>query len=102
MTDPVSTCPNQTALDVALIASSKEAIERSRELLIETRPLLNPYSAEHCTVNSVSITEVCGEWHVLVQEDGKESARTFVTEQYALNYAEGQRLRLHFNKVMRI
>ncbi|QND60581.1 hypothetical protein [Mesorhizobium huakuii] len=50
----------------------------------------------------VEVVEACGEWFVRVVEDGKEYSRSFELESYALAFAEGQRMRLHLDKVVRL
>jgi hypothetical protein len=50
----------------------------------------------------VEIIEVCGEWFVRVIEGGQEQSRSFELESFALAFAEGQRLRLHLDKIERL
>lgn len=50
----------------------------------------------------VEVIEACGEWFVRVVEDGNEDCRSFEIEVYALAFAEGQRIRLHLDKVVRL
>ncbi len=50
----------------------------------------------------ILISEASGEWLVAVREDGMEDVRSFVREDYALSYAEGQKMRLRLAKVDRI
>jgi hypothetical protein len=50
----------------------------------------------------VEVVEAIGEWFVRVVEDGKEQSRSFELESYALAFAEGQRIRLHLDKVVRL
>ena len=50
----------------------------------------------------IEVIEACGEWFVRVVEDGKEDSRSFELEAYALAFAEGQRIRLHLDRVVRL
>lgn len=50
----------------------------------------------------VEVVEAIGEWFVRVIEDGNEQSRSFELESYALAFAEGQRIRLHLDKVVRL
>jgi hypothetical protein len=50
----------------------------------------------------VEIIEVCGEWFVHVIKDGQEQSRSFELESFALAFAEGQRLRLQLDKIVRL
>ena len=52
--------------------------------------------------NLVEVVEAMGEWFVRVVEDGKEQSRSFELESYALSFAEGQRLRLHLDRFVRL
>ena len=52
--------------------------------------------------NAVEIVEACGEWFVHVVEHGKETSTSFELEAFALAYAEGQRIRLGLDKVVRV
>ncbi len=54
------------------------------------------------TPSEVSISETLGQWLVAVREHGLEDVRSFVREDYALSYAEGQKLRLGLAKVDRV
>ncbi|UCI28221.1 hypothetical protein [Mesorhizobium sp. B2-8-5] len=49
----------------------------------------------------VELAEVSGEWLVRVIENDQELTRSFELEEYALSYAEGQRMRLGLNNVTR-
>ncbi|PBC09380.1 hypothetical protein [Mesorhizobium sp. WSM3859] len=64
------------------------------------------HAAERITnVNgkNVIVVQAGDEWHVMVEEPGVASkVRTFNTEAYAASYAEGQRIRLHLDKVVHI
>ncbi|TRC78493.1 hypothetical protein FJV80_24430 [Mesorhizobium sp. WSM4310] len=42
----------------------------------------------------VEVAEVSGEWLVRVTENDQELTRSFDVEEYALSFAEGQRIRL--------
>jgi hypothetical protein len=44
--------------------------------------------------NEVRIEHLNGEWAVFVVEDGKTTERRFEQEEWALNFADGQRARL--------
>lgn len=51
----------------------------------------------------VTLSEISDEWHVAVREgEDQPSVLAFTTEEFALNYAEGQRLRLGLEKVVRL
>ena len=51
----------------------------------------------------VEVVEACGEWHVRVADgDDREKTLTLELEPIALAYAEGQRMRLGLDKVMRL
>ncbi|ESY34457.1 hypothetical protein X748_19765 [Mesorhizobium sp. LNJC386A00] len=43
-----------------------------------------------------------GEWSVPVAKEDQEITRSFVIEPFALSYAEGQRIRLHLDKFVRL
>ena len=45
--------------------------------------------------DAVSIEHIDGQWAVQVLEAGKVTQRLFETEEYARNFAAGQRLRLN-------
>ncbi|KRB26837.1 MULTISPECIES: hypothetical protein [Mesorhizobium] len=51
---------------------------------------------------AVEVVEACGEWFVRVIEADQEITRSFELESFALAFAEGQRLRLGLDKVVRI
>jgi hypothetical protein len=92
----------QAEADEKLLAASRETIQRSRQLLIETKPQTPPHRMHH-PHNVVSLIEVCDEWHVIVDEEGKELVtRSFEQESHAWAYAEGQRLRLGVDEVIRL
>jgi hypothetical protein len=44
--------------------------------------------------NDVRLEKLNGEWTVFVFQDGKTTQQTFETEQFARNFAAGQRMRL--------
>ena len=50
----------------------------------------------------VEVGEVCGEWFVRVVEEDQELTRSFEMESFALAFAEGQRIRLHLDKIVRL
>jgi hypothetical protein len=50
----------------------------------------------------VEVIEACGEWFVRVVEEGHEVTRSFELESFALAFAEGQRLRLHLDRIVRL
>ncbi|PZV36316.1 hypothetical protein [Mesorhizobium kowhaii] len=50
----------------------------------------------------VEVVEACGEWFVRVVEDGQELSQSFELESYALAFAEGLRLRLHLDNLVRL
>ncbi|ESY99194.1 MULTISPECIES: hypothetical protein [unclassified Mesorhizobium] len=53
-------------------------------------------------VPCVEVTETCGEWFVRVVENDQEITRSFELESFALSFAEGQRIRLHLDKIVRL
>ncbi|ESX49051.1 hypothetical protein X762_12450 [Mesorhizobium sp. LSHC426A00] len=50
----------------------------------------------------MEVVEACGEWSVRVAEEDQEITRSFVIESFALSFAEGQRIRLHLDKFVRL
>ena len=50
----------------------------------------------------VEVVEACGEWLVRVVEEDQEMTRSFDLESFALSFAEGQRIRLHLDKIARL
>ncbi|WP_246681136.1 hypothetical protein [Mesorhizobium sp. B2-3-15] len=50
----------------------------------------------------IEVFEACGEWFVRVLEKDRELTRSFILESFALSYAEGQRIRLRLDRVVRI
>ena len=50
----------------------------------------------------VEVVEAYGEWHVRVVEGDRQKTLTFEVEAYALAFAEGQRLRLGLNEIVRL
>ncbi|MGX7873700.1 hypothetical protein ACVDG5_013880 [Mesorhizobium sp. ORM6] len=50
----------------------------------------------------VEVVEACGEWFVHVVEEGQQKTLSFELEAFAMSYAEGQRIRLGLDKVMRV
>ncbi|MER9209178.1 hypothetical protein [Mesorhizobium sp. M0771] len=46
----------------------------------------------------IEVVEACGEWSVRVAEEDQEITRSFVLE----SFAEGQRIRLHLDKFVRL
>ena len=54
------------------------------------------------TQTAVEVIEAMGEWLVRVVEDDQELTRSFELESYAMAFAEGQRLRLHLDKFVRL
>lgn len=50
----------------------------------------------------IEIFEALGEWCVRVTENGEERVSSFVLESYAEAFAEGQRMRLGLDRVMRL
>ncbi|MER9504767.1 hypothetical protein [Mesorhizobium sp. M0579] len=51
----------------------------------------------------VEVVEACGEWFVrVVEQDYQELTRSFELESFALSFAEGQRIRLHLDKFVRL
>ena len=49
--------------------------------------------------HEVSITERDGEWHVVVRDGDGEHAQSFGRHEFALSYADGQRIRLGIEEV---
>ena len=50
----------------------------------------------------IEVVEACGEWFVRVVEEDQELTRSFDLESFALSFAEGQRIRLHLDKIVRL
>ncbi|MCA0050386.1 hypothetical protein LB577_26105 [Mesorhizobium sp. B283B1A] len=50
----------------------------------------------------VQVAEASGEWSVRVVEEDQELTRSFELESFALNFAEGQRIRLHLDRIVRV
>ncbi len=50
----------------------------------------------------IEVVEACGEWFVRVVEEDQEMTRSFDMESFALSFAEGQRIRLHLDKIVRL
>ena len=50
----------------------------------------------------IEVVEACGEWFVRVVEEDQELTRSFDLESFALSFAEGPRIRLHLNKIVRL
>ena len=50
----------------------------------------------------VEVVEDCGEWFVRVVDGDEELTRSFELESFALAFAEGQRIRLHLDKIVRL
>ena len=50
----------------------------------------------------IEVLEACGEWLVRVVEEDQELTRSFDLESFALSFAEGQRIRLHLDKIVRL
>ncbi|ESY74485.1 hypothetical protein X740_31785 [Mesorhizobium sp. LNHC221B00] len=48
------------------------------------------------------MVEACGEWQVHVVEDGQEKSLSFDLRAFAVAFAEGQRIRLHLDKIVRL
>lgn len=101
ISDPEYPRTRQAESDRKLLALSKESIEHSRQLLIETEPQTNPHRII-AKRNSISVFQACDEWHVIVDEDGQELVTcSFEEEQHAVIYAEGERLRLALGSIAR-
>jgi hypothetical protein len=58
--------------------------------------------SNEANLNAVEVVEACGEWVVHVIENGNETIMDFELETYALSYAEGQRIRLGIEKIVRL
>ena len=50
----------------------------------------------------IEVVKACGEWFVRVVEEDQELTRSFDLESFALSFAEGQRIRLHLDKIVRL
>ena len=50
----------------------------------------------------VEVAEAYGEWFVRVVEEHQELTRSFELESSALAFAEGQRIRLRLEKIVRL
>ena len=50
----------------------------------------------------IEMLECTGEWYVRVVEQGHETVKTFDLEFFAISYAEGQRIRLGLEEVVRL
>ncbi|ESX26543.1 hypothetical protein [Mesorhizobium sp. LSJC264A00] len=50
----------------------------------------------------VEVVGASAEWVVRIIETDQEITRSFGLESFALSFAEGQRLRLHLDKVVRL
>jgi hypothetical protein len=50
----------------------------------------------------IEIEECAGEWFVRVVEHGRETVRNFDLESFAISYAEGERIRLGLEEVVRL
>ncbi|MER8722603.1 hypothetical protein NKH64_30490 [Mesorhizobium sp. M0999] len=50
----------------------------------------------------VEVVGASGEWVVRIFETDQEITRSFGLESFALSFAEGQRIRLHLDKVERL
>lgn len=100
--DPEIPRPRQSNHDRNLLVQTRAAINRSRQLLTDTEPERDPHRIQ-LDRNSVSMTQVDDEWHVLVEQFGHHLiTRSFRDERHAENYAEGQRVRLGLQTVTRI
>lgn len=51
-------------------------------------------SVHPTTPKEVSVTNIDGEWHVAVREGEEEHVQSFRRHEFALSYADGQRIRL--------
>lgn len=71
--DPQIPRPRQTEHDRNVLAVARACIERSRQLLIETEPQRDPHRVQ-LDRNSVSMTQVDDDWHVLVEQVGQHLA----------------------------
>jgi hypothetical protein len=50
----------------------------------------------------IEVVEAMGEWFVRVVDTDQEITRSFELESFALAFAEGQRIRLHLDKFVRL
>ncbi|MER8745865.1 hypothetical protein NKH54_22685 [Mesorhizobium sp. M1004] len=50
----------------------------------------------------VEVVGASGEWVVRIIEADQEITRSFGFESFALSFAEGQRIRLHLDRVVRL
>ncbi|RWL42181.1 MAG: hypothetical protein EOR60_26360 [Mesorhizobium sp.] len=93
----------QSEADIAHVKRSIASIRRSKQVLAGSKPV-NPHNLSSAiTRTAVSITGVCGEWHVMVEELGCSAiVRSFPYEHTALIFAHANRKRLGLDKVERI
>lgn len=52
--------------------------------------------------NGITIEQIDGKWAVQMIEDGEAQQHIFETEEFALNFADGQRLRLGLASIQTI
>ncbi|AZO10545.1 hypothetical protein EJ074_16455 [Mesorhizobium sp. M3A.F.Ca.ET.080.04.2.1] len=88
--DPEIQRPRQSQHDRNLLVQTRAAINRSRQLLIDTEPQRDPHRIQ-LDRNAVSITQVDDKWHVLVEQaDQHMVTRSFRNEQYAVKFAKAK------------
>ncbi|PBB89584.1 hypothetical protein CK215_26440 [Mesorhizobium sp. WSM3864] len=100
--DPVNPFPRTLYNnDFRLVAQTREAIDRSRQKLRETRPLVDPHRLSPLiTRNAVSISDTRDGWRVVVAECGVGTiTRSFRERVPAFNFAEAQLMRLGLDKM---
>jgi hypothetical protein len=59
---------------------------------------MNAENDHTAQANSVIVVSQSDVWIVLVSEDGEQHSRMFAREDYAKNYASGQRMRLNLSQ----
>lgn len=94
----------QSNNDFGLIAETREAIDRSRQKLRETRPLVDPHRLSPLiTRKAVSITDTRDGWRVVVEEAGIGTiTRSFRDRLSAFNFAQCQIMRLGLDTITEV
>jgi hypothetical protein len=102
MSNPKSPRTRQSESDRNILALSRASIDQSRQLLAKTRPQIDPHRLVPERA-SVSLIQVCDEWHVMVDEEGQTLVtRSFEAEHTAFIFATAERKRLGVDQVTRI
>jgi len=79
--------------EVVSVSNVVDAQLRDGLALVAMEPHVSDTGSE--AGNSVRVEQIDGQWVVQVLEDGDVTQRLFENEQFANNFAEGQRLRLN-------